>query len=143
MVGCSGLTPPEVAETANVVSLGLLPEKSRILYEKTYREFIAWCGEKQVKKYSESVMLAYFAHIVEKGLIASLWPKYSMLRSTLNIYHNVDISQFKKLICYIKRQKEGYKPKKSKVSKQYHIKKFLSEASDSVFLKMKVSLNKN
>lgn len=42
------LTPPEVLETASTVTLSLLPDKSRKLYEKTYNEFIVWCQEKKL-----------------------------------------------------------------------------------------------
>ncbi|KAK4882152.1 hypothetical protein RN001_005471 [Aquatica leii] len=72
--------------------------------------------KKQIPRYSESVLLAYFSEIAQKGLIASLWPKYSMLKATLNLKENIDISKFSKLIMFIKRQKEGYTPKKSKIA---------------------------
>lgn len=136
------LTPPEVAESANSASLNLLPEKSRSLYEKTYAEFISWCNEKQVKHYSETVLLAYFSDIAKKGLIASLWPKYSMLKSTLILKNNTDISKFNKLIMFIKRKKEGYIPKKSKALEKEHVQAFISDAPDNLFLVTKVNLKK-
>lgn len=135
------LTPPEVASVANVASLSLLPEKSRNLYEKTYSEFISWCNEKRITRYSESVLLAYFSNIVDRGLIASLWPKYSMLRSTLILKKDIDISKFNKLIMFIKRQRVGYVPKKSKVFEKEHVQKFISDAPDELFLMTKVSNN--
>ena len=98
------LTPPEVEQIANAASLNLFPDKSKVLYQKTCDEFVAWCARKQVVKYSESALLAYFSEISQKGLIASLWPKYSMLRSTLSIHHDLDISKFNKLIMFIKKQ---------------------------------------
>lgn len=132
------LTPPEIAQTANVVSLSLLPVKSRNLYEKTYAEFMSWCDEKRVAHVSESVLLAYFSHIAERGFIASLWPKYSMLKSTLNLKKSIDISKFPKLIMFIKRQKVGYVPKKSKVLEKDHVHRFISDAPNNLFLMTKV-----
>lgn len=132
------LTPPEIAETANVVSLSLLPAISKRLYEKTYAEFMSWCDEKRVTRFSESVLLAYFSNIAERGLIASLWPKYSMLKSTLNLKDGIDISKFSKLIMFIKRQKVGYVPKKSKVLEKEHVHKFISDAPNNLFLMTKV-----
>lgn len=135
------LTPPTVKEIANTVSSSLLPEKSRPLYEKTYGEFINWCNNKQISRYSEDVLLAYFSSIVEKGLIPSLWPKYSMLKSTLILKHNIDISKFNKLIMYLKRQTTGHTPKKSKVLEKDQIKKFICDAPNSIFLMTKVKKN--
>ncbi|KAJ3666677.1 hypothetical protein Zmor_002111 [Zophobas morio] len=85
------LTPPEV-ENANVESLNLLPERTKMLYQKTYDESVAWCAGKLVVRYSEFVLLTSFSEISEKGSIALLWPKYSMLRSTLCIHHDLDLS---------------------------------------------------
>ncbi|XP_044752134.1 uncharacterized protein LOC123312026 [Coccinella septempunctata] len=132
-------TPPDVANVKRE-SLSLLPEKSRSLYEKTYSEFIVWCEKKNVTNYTESVMLEYFTNIAKKGLIASLWPKYSMLKATLSVKNNIDISGYNKLIMFFKQQKEGYNPKKSKVLEKEHIKEFITNAPDNMFLMMKVAL---
>lgn len=135
------LTPPEIAEAATSASSELLPKKSIKLYEKTYEDFISWCSDKNVSRYSESVLLAYFAHIAEKGLIASMWPKYSMIKATLNLKHGVDISKFPKLVAFIKRKVEGHVPKKSKVFEKEHVAKFIADAPDHKFLLTKVNIN--
>lgn len=54
-------TPPDVAEQANIVTLNLLPEKSRDKYETQYRKFITWCQDKNVTNYTEDVLLVYFS----------------------------------------------------------------------------------
>lgn len=135
------VVPQEVLDSANVACISLLPQRSRALYEKTYDEFIKWCTDKGVTQYTEVVLLAYFSDIVGRGLIASLWPKYSMLRATLNLNHNIDISKFNKLIMFIKRHKEGYMPKKSKILEKEQIQKFIAEAPDSLYLMTKVNNN--
>lgn len=96
-------------------------------------------SRKKITRYSEPVLLAYFSIIAQKGLIASLWPKYSMLKSTLNLKNNVDISKFNKLIMFIKKQKVGYVAKKSKVLEKEHIQKFISDAPTDKFLMTKVN----
>ncbi|KAJ8914926.1 hypothetical protein NQ315_016080 [Exocentrus adspersus] len=72
--------------------------------------------EWQATKVTENCMLAYF---VEKSKTlkspASLWSEYSMLKSTLSIKENVDISKFLKLEAFLKRKNDGYKPKRSRV----------------------------
>lgn len=137
------LTPPDVAEMAKAATLTLLPEKSRHLYDKTYAEFMSWCEEKNVFNYSETVLLAYFKSVAEKGYLASLWPKYSMLKATLNVKRNIDISRYHKLVMFIKGQKVGYIPKKSKVLEKDHVKEFIANAPDSIFLMSKVNIKLN
>lgn len=129
------LTPPEIREVANTVVNNLLPTKSRDRYEGQYKKFITWCESKQVTKYSENCLLAYFQELGEKK---SLWSLYSMLKSCLNVKHNIDISKFPKLIAYIKRKTEHHDPKKSKVLQEQEINKFLNEAPDGEYLLMKV-----
>jgi hypothetical protein len=111
----------------------------RELYEKTYNEFETWCTEQQITNYTEPVFLAYFLNIAQRGLIASLWPKFSMLKSTLYVKKNIDIGKFNKLIMYIKRQTEGHVPKKSKVLEKEQVQKFILDAPNNLFLMTKVS----
>lgn len=63
-----------------------------------------------------------------------------MLKSTLQIYEGSDISKYKQLIAFLKKQNEGYEPKKSKVLSIEQIMKFLNDASNESYLFMKVAL---
>lgn len=63
-----------------------------------------------------------------------------MIKSTILISENTDISQYKKLIAFLKRQNDKYEPKKSKVLTMENVTKFLKEAPDDTFLLMKVVL---
>lgn len=65
---------------------------------------------------------------------STLWANYSMLKSTLAVKEDVDISKFSKLIAYLKRQNSGYKPKKSAVSSREEVSKFINEAPNSIIL---------
>ncbi|KAJ8914729.1 hypothetical protein NQ315_017439 [Exocentrus adspersus] len=83
--------PEEIREAANAANLQLIPEKSRLRYEKEFENFNQWCDEKRVTGYNE-----------EKA--NTLWSKYSMLKLTTNVRKTVDISKFPKLIAFLKRQ---------------------------------------
>lgn len=63
-----------------------------------------------------------------------------MLKSTIQVNENIDISQHKKLIAFLKRQNDTYLPKKSKVLTIENVTKFLNDAPDETFLLIKVVL---
>ncbi|KAJ3654777.1 hypothetical protein Zmor_013942 [Zophobas morio] len=129
-------TPPKVAEAAGAVNL--LPEKSQKLYKIAYNQFMKWKQEKKITSFSERVILAYFADLSSKYKISTLWTYYSMLRSTLNINHNINIEQYHKLRAFLKRQGENYQPKKAKTLSPQQITKFITEAPDVKYLATKV-----
>lgn len=133
-----GGTPPEIVLAAKEVTLNLLPEKSRKLYEKAYGCFIKWCAEKSVSSYTENVLLTHFSEQSKVYKASSLWSYYSKIKSMLLINHNVDISKFPKLIVFLKRNSEGYKPKKSKVLSREQVFKFIHDAPNDSYLMTKV-----
>lgn len=131
-------TPPEISVIAKAVILDLLPEKSKNKYIKQYDEFITWCKSRQINNYSESALIVYFSEKAKTMKSSTLWSIYSMLRSTLSVRNNIDISQYKKLIAFLKKQAIGYKAKKSKTFTKEEIQKFLHEAPDEKYLLKKV-----
>jgi len=133
-------TPPEIAQTARSITLNLLPEKSRKKYEKQYDLFIKWCELKGTKKISENILLAYFAEKAKVMKSSTLWSIYSMLRSTISVKNDTDITQYKKLVAFLKRQAVGQKPVKSKILNFDNVKTFLTEAPDNTYLLKKVIL---
>ncbi|KAK4873827.1 hypothetical protein RN001_013187 [Aquatica leii] len=74
-----------------------------------------WCIEKNIQSYSKDVLIVYFSNLANRIKPSTLWSQYSMLRSTLNIKNDIDISKYSKLLAFVKRQNEGYLPKKSRV----------------------------
>ncbi|KAJ8975570.1 hypothetical protein NQ317_016981, partial [Molorchus minor] len=76
--------------------------------------------------YSENVLLAYFSENAKNYKSSTLWAQYSMVKSCLIIYDNIDISKFPKLIAFLKKNRE--------------IDRFLSSADDKEFLMIKVGL---
>lgn len=136
-------TPPEISKAAEDVKLSLLPSKSKKIYDKVYEEFVRWCNGKNVKNknYTESVLLAYFLEKSKYYKPSTMWSYYSMLKATLNVHDNIDISRYARLIAFLKRKSDGYKPKKSKILSREEIELFLREAPDDLYLMMKVSSN--
>ncbi|KAJ8974162.1 hypothetical protein NQ317_013119 [Molorchus minor] len=102
----------EIVEAANIAIRNLLPTKSRFLYDIAYNRFKKWCAEKNVQVYSENVLLAYFSENAKNYKSSTLWAQYSMVKSCLIIYDNIDISKFPKLIAFLKRTGDGYQAKK-------------------------------
>ncbi|KAJ8985977.1 hypothetical protein NQ317_013860 [Molorchus minor] len=102
----------EIVEAANIAISNLLPTKSRSLYDIAYNRFKKWCAEKNVQVYSENVLLAYFSENAKNYKSPTLWAQYSMVKSCLIIYDNIDISKFPKLIAFLKKTCDGYQAKK-------------------------------
>lgn len=71
---------------------------------------------------------------------STLWSQYSMVKATLSIKNGVEIEKFVKLKAFLKRQGEGYRPRKSRVLTNEQIEVFLKDAPDHKYLMMKVSL---
>lgn len=133
-------TPPEIREAALEAVEKLLPAKSKAVYDTKYSLFNSWCSENGVINVTENVLLAYFERLSKKNKSSTLWSTYSMLRACLNVYKNTDISRFARLQAFLKRQSQGYQPKKSKILEAPDIDRFLREANDLDHLAKKASL---
>ncbi|KAJ8976936.1 hypothetical protein NQ317_015405 [Molorchus minor] len=127
----------EIVEAANIAISNLLPTKSRSLYDIAYNRFKKWCAEKNVQVYSENVLLTYFSENAKNYKSSTLWAQYSMVKSCLIIYDNIDISKFPKLIAFLKITGDGYQ---AKILTKSEIDRFLSSADDKEFLMIKVRL---
>ncbi|KAJ8913585.1 hypothetical protein NQ315_013992 [Exocentrus adspersus] len=118
----------EIAQLVSEAESSLLPVKSRAKYEKSYQQFCHWRNEKDVRGASEGILIAYFCEKVKILKASTLWSLYSMVRSTLQINENVDISAYKKLLAYLKLF----------FLSMENVKNFLKKAADADFLFMKV-----
>lgn len=123
-----------IAEEAQLATLNLLPEKSKKEYERQFAEFNCWREKRGVKSITEDVLLAYFYNAEKKFAASSLWTKYSMLKSTLKVHNNLDISKYSKLTAFLKSKARRYVPKKAKVLEREHIEVFLKEAGDEYLM---------
>ncbi|XP_047986657.1 uncharacterized protein LOC125228168 [Leguminivora glycinivorella] len=127
-------TPEEISAMAEAVKENLLPTKSRRLYEKSYEKFMSWRSEYKTTSFSENVLLAYFNSLIGTLKPSSMWVEYSKLKSMLNIHHRTDISQYAKLIAFLKRKSEGYKAKKAHTFSPDDLQKFIDNAPDYTYL---------
>ncbi|XP_031352052.1 uncharacterized protein LOC116180103 [Photinus pyralis] len=132
--------PPDVLADSMAASVDLLPEKTRERYQKEYEDFKEWLKIKRINLVNEDVLLAYVKGKSEMYSPNSLWTKVSMLKLTLKVYDNIDISRFGKLFAFLKRKSEGYRPKKSNILSEEQVMTFLLEADDGVWLLEKVIL---
>lgn len=132
----------DIDKRAGEVADELLPPKSKKLYEQQYEAFQKWCRAKNVEKTTESALLVYFDEKSKVVCASTLWAHYSMLKSVFNIRENIDISKFPKLLAFLKRRNEGFKPKKSKILTSEQVDQFLREAADDQYLMVKVSLKR-
>jgi hypothetical protein len=135
--------PLEIIEAASSAVLNLLPNKSRKLYDAAYNRFREWCVEKKARIYTENVWLAYFSEKSKDNKSSTLWAQYSMIRSSLIVNTNIDISKYPKLMAFLERNSDGYQAKKSKVLTRDQMEIFLSEANDNEYLMIKVKSYKN
>lgn len=56
--------PEIIAKRAEQAVGELLPQKSRVLYEKEYEKFEKWMNENLVKIVNETVLMGYFQELV-------------------------------------------------------------------------------
>ncbi|KAJ3662264.1 hypothetical protein Zmor_006620 [Zophobas morio] len=54
-----------------------------------------------------------------------MWTKYSMLRAALKLHENADISQYGRLIAFLKKESKNHKPKKAQVLEREDIQHLL------------------
>lgn len=116
----------------------LIPAKSKESYDKEFKTFEDWRKNRKIKGYNEDILLAYFHNYRKTLAPSSMWTKYSMLRSTLKVFRNVDISKYGKLNSYLKVESKFYRPKKAKMLERHHIDSFLEDAPDAEYLMTKV-----
>ncbi|XP_049886289.1 uncharacterized protein LOC126380733 [Pectinophora gossypiella] len=133
-------TPEEISTLAQEITENLLPTKSSSLYNKAYNNFMAWKLDHKASSFSENVLLAYFQSLHNKFKPSSLWVEYSKLKSTINLYHQTDISKYAKLLAFLKRKSEGFKAKKAQTFSPNHLKTFIDEAPDNIYLLTKVAV---
>lgn len=112
--------------------------KTHSRYNSFYDTFIKWQESNGISLFDEDVLLAYFNESSEKHVSSTLWSRYSMLKSTLLRNNNVDISNYSRLLAFLKEKQIGFERKKSKVLSAEEIYRFLVEAPDEHYLMMKV-----
>lgn len=96
--------PPEMLEAAKNVSLNLLPEKSKRQYIATYNDFKKWRKSKKTTSFSEEILIVYFDELKETLASSTMWARYSMLKTAIKMFDNIDIGSYNKLIAFLKKK---------------------------------------
>lgn len=104
-----------ISERAEIVSSTLLPTNSSEKHETAYAAYTAWRKLKGTHISSESVLLVYFDELSKRYKSSTLWSLYFKLKSTININEKVDISNYRTLSAFLKKQSRGFLSKKSNV----------------------------
>lgn len=120
--------------------IDVLPSLSRKKYDKIYAEFHKWNKLKGSTPVSEQVLLAYFSELAYKTKPSTLLAYYSMLKATLRINDDIDISSYDQLAKFVKVKNIDYEPAKAKMFTEEDIEKFINEAPDALWLDVKVNI---
>lgn len=129
----------ELLEAAESAAFKTLPEKSKERYLQKYEEFDAWKIRNNAIGISEKLLMAYFYTMSKNQKPTTLWATYSMMKSTIKLKHNVDISTYHQLCAFLKTNASGYRPEKANVFTESEIEQFLDQANDYDWLDVKVS----
>jgi hypothetical protein len=87
--------PEEIKKEKGInVASSLLPAKSLARYEREYEEFKNWQKNNNVTGVTEDVLLVYLHQLSDKFSPNSLWSKWSMLKSCLEIKENAEVRRF-------------------------------------------------
>lgn len=131
--------PLELMENAKLASMDMLPQKSKEHYCKIYKNFKDWQNSHGVKKITSNLILAYLHELEKKNMKpTSLWAYHSIIKATLRLYENVDISEFYQVKAFLKKKSSGYRCVKAEVFTEEQIRKFINEAADGQWLDVKV-----
>ncbi|KAJ8918170.1 hypothetical protein NQ315_014036 [Exocentrus adspersus] len=118
------MVPEAILKEAASVASSLLPEKSSSRYEPN--------------GVTEDVLLAYMNQLWARFSPNSLWTKWSMLKSCLEIKESVQIRRFQKVIAFLKRKNKRYIPRKAKVLSKEQVERFRLDAPDDLWLLAKI-----
>lgn len=116
-----------------------LPEVSRERYQNSYDNFMRWQQTNKITSFSEDTFLTYFTELSTSLKPTSLWSQYSMIKSTIKLYNNVDIGEYRKVVSFLKAKNEGYVSERAKMFTAEEIRRFLTEAPDIQYLSHKAS----
>lgn len=127
-------------EAKLIIENDTLPKKSCDRYLLNYNNYKTWL-EKNSNSLSDSDehnLVVYFQKLKDKLSPPTLWSVWSMLRKTLNVKDNINITNFLNLKALIKNNMKGYVPRKAYTFRWNQIMTFMESASDQIYLAYKV-----
>ncbi|CAD6212390.1 GSCOCG00011016001-RA-CDS, partial [Cotesia congregata] len=74
-----------------------------------------WQRKKKTDSFNENVLLVYFHELSKTLKPPTLWSRWSMLRTTINLRNGIDINNYHNLKVFIKNCAKGYHSKKARV----------------------------
>lgn len=83
--------------------------------------------------------MSYFAELKQNNVSSTLWAKYSMLKSTMKINDQVDISTYASVNAMLKKESKGHIPKQARIFTENELKLFIDTAPDDLWLDVKVT----
>lgn len=131
----------ETESDPNTSAVPNLAEKSELVYQTMYKRFTDWCQENGRERVNESTLVDYFSKVViKRHQPSSCWSQYSMIKTKLLQYRNINIAEYEKLNTLLRKNAKGFVSKETKVFTKAQIVDFLTTADDVEFLVVKVCL---
>lgn len=84
------------------------------------------------------VLMAYIIGASRKFKPPTLWSIYSMLKKTILIKQQIDLTKYCRLRAFLKTKSDGYVSKKANVFTPEEVNRFIVEAPNHLYLGMKV-----
>ncbi|KAF7992179.1 hypothetical protein HCN44_001504 [Aphidius gifuensis] len=115
-----------------------LRESSNKVYEHKYNKFKEWMKFEKINDITEDAVLKYIDIMRKKFAPATASQNVTMLRYTINKYHNIDICNYPLVQCLARELHFLWKNKiTNKLFNLHEIQTFLLNAPDSPFLLIK------
>ncbi|KAJ8685454.1 hypothetical protein QAD02_021247 [Eretmocerus hayati] len=118
----------------------LLPVKSRREYELAYAHFSKWLHDNRSPPITENILMLYFEELSHTYSPPTLWSKWSMIKTLLNLRSNIKMGDFQNLKQFLKNFNKSFKAKQAAVFRWEDIEKFLRDAENFIYSAMKVVL---
>ena len=132
----------KIIDEADSNVFNVLPKKSKVKYISAYEKFVQWRSEKGIAQNDmcEEVMLTYINKLSEEDKLKppTVFSRYSMLKSTLLAYENINIQPWDKVNSFMKEQAKGHCPKRAMIFTTNDITDFCMQAPDDTHLVEKV-----
>lgn len=127
----------KVIDEADSIVLDMLPSKSKSQYIAVYQKFSQWRQEKHIneKNMCEEVLFVYLRKLFDENKLnpPTVWSRYSMIKTTLLTYKNINIKSWEKVFSFMKKQAKGYCPKKAMIFSANDITNFCTHAPNETY----------
>ena len=130
--------PESVDQIAEEMKRKLIPNESRVEYEKVYMDFKEWRTTKNIVTTNENVLLNYISELEKNYAITTIKKKLSIIKTMLRIEEKVETGSYIQMQAYINKGLAGHVPKKAEAFTVQNYMQFLNDATDDEYLDVKV-----